>query len=139
MSARHSVKISMLCAGGSPTTQKRGTHMRRKRFQRGCLTTRKRSGKNYWFGLWREEGRPKSKEIGLCSKMSRISAESVLQEILKPINEGVERAISRETTFESFIELTYLPVYQRKWKGSTSMTETNRIRVHLIGAIGEAR
>jgi integrase len=104
-----------------------------------CLTTRKRSGKNYWFALWREEGRPKSKEIGLCSKMSRISAESVLQELLKPINEGVERAISRETTFESFIELTYLPVYQRKWKDSTSMTETNRIRVHLVGAIGEAR
>ncbi len=113
--------------------------MRRKRFQRGCLTTRKRTGKNYWFALWREEGRPKSKEIGLCSKMSRVAAESILQEILKPVNEGVERAISRETTFESFVELTYLPVYQRKWKGSTNDTETNRIRVHLVGAIGEAR
>lgn len=120
-------------------TQKREKRMRRKRFQRGCLTTRKRSGKNYWFGIWREEGRPKSKEIGLCSKMTRISAESILQEILRPINEGVERAISKEMTFESFIEMTYLPVYQRKWKGSTNDTETNRIRVHLVGEIGEQR
>lgn len=113
--------------------------MRRRRFQRGCLTTRKRSGKKYWFALWREEGRPKSKEIGLCIKMSRVAAESILQEILKPINEGVERAISKETTFESFVEMTYLPVYQRKWKGSTNDTETNRIQVHLVGEIGEQR
>lgn len=139
MSARHSVKISMLCTGGSPMTQKRGKQMRRKRFQRGCLTTRKRSGKKYWFALWREEGRPKSKEIGLCIKMSRVAAESILQEILKPINEGVERAISKETTFDSFVEMTYLPVYQRKWKGSTNDTETNRIQVHLVGEIGEQR
>ncbi|MGC2661688.1 MAG: hypothetical protein WA324_27340 [Bryobacteraceae bacterium] len=71
--------------------------------------------------------------------MSRVAAESILQEILKPINEGIERAISKETTFESFVELTCLPVYQRKWKGSTNDTETNRIRVHLVGEIAEAR
>lgn len=139
MSAKHSVKISVLCTGGSPMTRKRGKQMRRKRFQRGCLTTRKRNGKNYWFALWREEGRPKSKELGLCSKMSRISAESILQEILKPINEGVEQAISKEMTFESFVELTYLPVFQQKWKDSTAMTETHRIRFHLVRALGEQR
>ncbi|HEX4231711.1 MAG TPA: tyrosine-type recombinase/integrase [Bryobacteraceae bacterium] len=71
--------------------------------------------------------------------MSRVAAESILQEILKPINEGVERSISKETTFESFVELTYLPVYQRKWKGSTAMTEVNRLRVHLVNTIGETR
>ncbi len=113
--------------------------MRRKRFQRGSLTTRKRSGKNYWFAQWREEGRPRSKEIGLCSKMSRVAAESILQEILKPINEGVERAVLKDFTFESFVELTYLPVYQRKWKNSTAMTEVNRLRFHLIGGLGDRR
>ncbi len=64
--------------------------MRRKRFQRGCLKTRKRNGKNYWYAQWREDGKPKSKEIGLCSKMDRVKAEGILTEILKPINEGAE-------------------------------------------------
>ena len=113
--------------------------MRRKRFQRGSLTTRKRSGKNYWFAQWREEGRPRTKEIGLCSKMTKITAEGILQDILKPVNEGVERSVSKELTFESLVELTYLPVYKGKWKNSTAMTEENRIQVHLVGTLGEER
>lgn len=120
-------------------TRKRGKSMRRKRFQRGSLTTRKRSGKNYWFAQWREEGRPRTKEIGLCSKMTKITAEGILQDILKPVNEGVERSVSKELTFESFVELTYLPVYKGKWKNSTAMTEENRIQVHLVGSLGEER
>ena len=56
----------------------------------GCLKTRKRNGKNYWYAQWREEGKTKSKEIGLCSKMDRMKAEGILTEILKPINEGAE-------------------------------------------------
>lgn len=113
--------------------------MRRRRYQRGSLTTRKRSGKNYWFAQWREEGRPRTKEIGLCSKMTRVAAESILQEILRPINEGVQRTIPTDVNFESFVELTYLPVYLRKWKGSTAMTEANRLRYHLVGSLGESR
>jgi integrase len=113
--------------------------MRRKRFQRGSLTTRKRSGKNYWFAQWREEGRPRTKEIGLCSKMSRVAAESILQEILKPVNEGVEQMVVKDFTFESFVGLTYLPVYRRKWKGSTAMTEVNQVEFHLVGGLGDRR
>lgn len=113
--------------------------MRRKRFQRGSLTTRKRSGKNYWFAQWREEGRPRTKEIGLCSKMTKITAEGILQEILKPVNYRVERSVSKELTLGSFVELTYLPVYKGKWKNSTAMTEENRIQVHLVGTLGEER
>ncbi len=120
-------------------TRKRGKSMRRKRFQRGSLTTRKRSGKNYWFAQWREEGRPRTKEIGLCSKMTKITAEGILQDILKPVNEGVERSVSKELTFESFVELTYLPVFKGKWKNSTAMTEENRIQFHLVGTLGEER
>lgn len=131
--------FSVLCQSESFMTQKRGKQVRRKRFQRGSLTTRRRSGKNYWFAQWREEGRPRTKEVGLCSKMSRVTAESILQEILKPINEGAQRTIPMDVSFESFVELTYLPVYLRKWKGSTAMTEENRIRYHLVGALGDSR
>jgi hypothetical protein len=139
MATKLSVKLSMLCQGRSPMTRKRGKSMRRKRFQRGSLTTRKRSGKNYWFAQWREEGRPRTKEIGLCSKMTKITAEGILQDILKPVNEGVERSVSKELTFESFVELTYLPVFKGKWKNSTAMTEENRIQFHLVGTLGEER
>ena len=110
--------------------------MRRKRFQRGCLKTRKRNGKNYWYAQWREEGKPKSKEIGLCSKMDRVKAEGILTEILKPINEGAENPEKITWTFAKFCEVVYLPVCHRKWKASTGMVETNRLEVHLVRPLG---
>ena len=106
--------------------------MRRKRFQRGSLKAHKRRGKMRWYAQWREEGIPRSKELGLCSEVSRISAEAMLQDILKLINEGAERREKTDHTFETFIELVYLPVYEQKWKDSTKDTETNRIRCHLV-------
>lgn len=61
----------------------------------------------------------------------------MLQEILRPINEGVERKESTKFTFEQFIELAYLPVFERKWKPSTAETEIPRIRFHLVRALGD--
>ena len=110
--------------------------MRRKRFQRGSLKPRKRNGRNYWYAQWREEGRPKSKELGLCSKMTRVEAEARLAEILQPVNVGsCLRNVAR--TFENFVELVYLPVYRRKWKASTAMTEVNRTQFHLVRSLGD--
>lgn len=110
--------------------------MRRKRFQRGSLTTRKREGKNYWLGQWREDGRHRTKELGLCSKINRLTAESLLQDILKPIK-GAERREQSRFTFEQFTELAYPPVFQRKWKISTAETEVPRIRFHFVQALGD--
>ena len=106
--------------------------MRRKRFQRGSLGPRKRNGKNYWYAQWREDGKPKSKEIGLCSKMTRIVAEGILTEILQPVNEGAENPEKIIWTFAKFCEVVYLPVCHQKWKASTGMVEANRLEVHLI-------
>lgn len=111
--------------------------MRRKRFQRGSLIPRKRDGKNYWLGQWREEGDHKTRELGLCSKINRLTAEAMLQEILKPINEGTERRVSPRTTFEQFVEQVYVPVFERKWKPSTADTEIPRIRFHLVRGLGD--
>ena len=109
--------------------------MRRKRFQRGSLKPRKRNGRNYWYAQWREEGKPKSKEIGLCAKMSRVEAEAKLGEILQPVNAGADKA-GANWTFARFCEGVYLPVCFRRWKTSTGMTEANRIQVHLIAELG---
>ena len=111
--------------------------MRRKRYQNGSLKAKKRRGKMGWYAQWREEGQPKSKELGLVSEVSRISAEAMIQEILKPINEGTETREKTERTFESFVELVYLPVYEQKWKDSTNDTESNRIRFHLVRGLGD--
>ena len=112
-------------------------NMRRKRFQRGSLTTRRRDGKNYWLAQWREEGNHRTKELGPCAKVTRLAAESMLQEILKPVNEGVERREPMKATFEQFVELVYLPVYEGKWKPSTADTEIPRIRFHLVRSMGD--
>jgi integrase len=60
-----------------------------------------------------------------------------MQEILKPVNEGVETRERTDHTFESFIELIYLPLFEQKWKDSTKDTESNRIRVHLVPVLRE--
>jgi hypothetical protein len=43
--------------------------------------------------------------------MNRLTAESLLQEILKPVNDGARHDKKGETTFEQFVELEYLPVF----------------------------
>ncbi len=82
----------------------------------------------------REEGKPKSKELGLCAKMSRVEAEAKLGEILQPVNAGADKA-GVNWTFARFCEGVYLPVCFRRWKTSTGMTEANRIQVHLIAEL----
>ena len=49
----------------------------------------KRDNKLYWYVQWREEGKPRCKELGLCKSMPRFQAEAMLQDILRPINEGI--------------------------------------------------
>lgn len=121
----------------SPLTQEREKEMRRRRYQRGCLTARKREGRLYWYAQWRERGRPRSKELGLCSKMGRADAETLLSAILQPINEGAGCPHRPVFTFSKFLEAVYLPVFREKWKASTAETEESRLRVHLMKTIGD--
>jgi hypothetical protein len=62
---------------------------------------------NYWFAQWKEEGDHRTKELGLCSKVNRIATESLLQEILRQMNEAVERRESANSTLEQFVELVF--------------------------------
>src|SRR5947199_10198548 len=111
--------------------------MRRKRFERRGLNARKRNGNNHSYAQSRQEGKPKSKEIGLCSKMDRVKAEGILTEILKPINEGAENPEKITWTLAKFCDVVYLPVCHRKWTASTDMVEANRLEVHLVRRIEE--
>jgi len=117
-------------------TQETRKQMRRKRFQRGSLTCRKRKGKVYWYAQWREDGKPKSKELGLCSAITQGKAEAMLAEILEPINKAAGERPEITYTFGRFVEGVYLPVYREQWKASTRMTEEHRLQVHLVKPLG---
>ena len=111
--------------------------MRRKRFQRGSLKPRKRNGRSYWYGQWREDGQCRSKEFGLCSQMSKGEAEAALAAILQPINVDAGLRTRPTYTFLRFIEEIYLPRCRGKWKVSTGMTEESRLQVHLVGSLSQ--
>jgi integrase len=111
--------------------------MRRQRFQRGSLRPRKRNGKRYWYAQWREDGRLRSKELGLCSEMTKGEAEAILAEILRPLNEKAgARTTPQAFTFESFVRSVFLEVRRREWKASTAMTSEALITTHLLPELG---
>lgn len=105
--------------------------MRRRRFQRGGLSQRKRNGRLYWYLQWREDGQARSKEIGICSEISRAQAEVIRAEVIGPINKGILKPAKPIYTLEKFIAKVYLPVSRRKWKASTTMTTEALIKAHL--------
>src|SRR4030095_16329699 len=121
----------------SPPKTQKGTFMRRKRFQRGSLKTRKRKGRSYWYGQWREDGQCRSKEFGLCSQMSKGEAEAALAAILQPINVDAGLRTRPTYTFLRFIEEIYLPLCRGQWKVSTGMTEESSLQVHLVGSLSQ--
>jgi hypothetical protein len=110
--------------------------MRRKRFQKGSLKPRTRNGKRYWYAQWRENGAPKSKELGLCSRVTKSKAAAELAAILAPINQGVQKPQLPAFTFEEFVNVVHLPVQRGKWKKSTAGTSEQNIRFHLVDALG---
>jgi integrase len=110
--------------------------VRRKRFQRGSVKPRKRNGERYWYAQWRENGQPKSKELGLRSQLSPAQAEAALAEILRPINAGLCGAATQCYTFQSYVESVFLRVRRQGWKTSTDMTSTSLIEGHLIPELG---
>jgi integrase len=103
----------------------------RKRYQQGSVT--KSSDGRYWIGKYREGGRHKTKVLGKIREITKSRAQQKLAEIVKPLN---GREIPDEVTLKTFIEGTYFPFYQRKWKGSTLMTNKDRIRRHIIAEFG---
>lgn len=110
--------------------------MRRRRFQQGSLKPRKRNGRWYWYAQWRENGASKSKEFGLCSKVTKSDAEAQLAVILAPINQIAQRPRLSVFTFEQFVNDVYLPVQRGNWKKSTAGTSEQNIRFHLVGSLG---
>ena len=107
----------------------------RKRYQNGRVV--KSANGRYWIGKWREDGRDRSKVLGKVSGTTKSKAREDLAKVVKPVNERAAEAVSPTVTLKDFIEGSYLPLYKRKWKRSTAMTNEDRINHHIVDTLGD--
>ena len=112
--------------------------MRRKRFQKGSLQTRKHGRHRVWVAFWWEDGERRCKMLGRFSQMSKSEAEAVLSALLREINSGSARSTRPVYTFEQYTNDVYLPFCRRTWKESTAGTSEQIIKVHLVSEFGKA-
>jgi integrase len=106
----------------------------RQQFQSGCV--RKSKDGRYWVGQWREDGRLKSRVLGKASRITKSKAREKLADIVKPVNERAVFVVEKHVTVNDFVDKVYLPFYKRKWKGSTAMTNEDRVDHHIVAAFG---
>src|ERR1700686_1544612 len=104
----------------------------RRRYQQGSVL--KSDGK--WIAQWWEGRVHRKRTLGRVSKMAKAQARGELDAILAPINARAE-APSASAKWGVFVNQTYLPFYQRKWKRSSSMTNQERLKVHLVPVYSE--
>jgi integrase len=105
----------------------------RRRFQNGSLLQRNGA----WVAQWWEDGHRRKRFLGLVAEMSKTAARRELSKIVSPIN-ARETPPGQGWEFRHFVDRVYLPFYRRKWKGSTAVTNEERIRNHLIPEFGES-
>lgn len=111
--------------------------MRRKRFQKGSLQSRKNGKHRMWVAFYYEEGERRCRTLGPCSQMSKSEAEGVLSSVLREINSGTSKTTKPVYTFKQFVEDVYLPFCRRSWKESTAGTSEQTISSHLISEFGK--
>ena len=110
--------------------------MRRRRFQKGSLQSRKHGRHRVWVAFWSENGVKVCKTLGRQSQMTRADAEVALSAILREINAGTAEKTRPVYTFEPFVNDVYFPYGRRSWKESTAGTSEQIIKTHLVPAFG---
>jgi integrase len=107
----------------------------RRRFQRGCVR-KVRSGRKWvWIGKYYEDKEGKTTVLGPCARMTQGEAAAKLQEILRPINEGLGRAPNLPTNFKAYVHRVFVPHKRKLWKESSSRTTIERIDAYLMPAL----
>jgi integrase len=91
---------------------------------------RKQRGR--WIGLWYEDGKKKSRVIGLIKEMAKGEAREAVSRIVA--EERTKHEPNTVLKFGEFVENVYFPYYTRKWKDSTRENNVNRVSVHLVAA-----
>ena len=99
----------------------------RQRHQAGGL--RKQRGR--WLGMWWDDGKRKSRVLGLVKDMTKSKARDEVAKIVAELN-AKRQANGRVWCFGEFVEKVFFPYYSRKWKASTRGSTMNRISIHLV-------
>src|SRR3954447_7710947 len=118
------------CQCGMPPNAHKEHSMRKSRYQKGSV--KKQRGR--WIGMWWEGPSRKSRAIGLVKDMTKSEARTVVGQIVTEIE--AKRQQDRTWRFGEFVTDVYFPYYVRKWKGSTRITNVNRVSIHLVEAFG---
>src|SRR3954454_19280307 len=111
--------------------------MRRKRYQNGSVRPRKHGKTKLWVAQWRENGNKRSKVLGRCAEIPKSQAQTILAQILQPINESAGHRRVAVSTFKRYVETVFLPAYRHKWKESTRSTSEPDILRYLVPAFEE--
>jgi integrase len=104
--------------------------MRKSRYQKGSV--KKQRGR--WIAMWWEGLNRKSRVIGLVKDMTKSEARIVVGQIVQELE--TKRKVDRAWQFGEFVTDAYFPYYVRKWKGSTRITNVNRVSIHLVQVFG---
>ncbi len=113
--------------------------MRRRRFQRGSVRTRKHGPHKVWVAQWWDNGNKRSRVLGRCSGLQRGEAEAIMAQILQPLNGDAGLHSAPVFTFAQYVQDVFLPAYRQKWKESTRSTSEPDIVRYLIPALGTQR
>lgn len=111
--------------------------MRRKRFQNGSVRPRKHGKTKVWVAQWWDNGSKGSKVLGRCAEIPKSQAQTMLAQILQPLNIYAGHDRSSAATFRHYVENVFLPAYDQKWKASTRSTSEPDIIRYLVPAFGD--
>jgi integrase len=118
------------CQFGMPANAHKEHSMRKSRYQKGSV--KKQRGR--WIAMWWEGPNRKSRAIGLVKDMTKSEARTIVGQIVSELE--AKRQQDRSWPFGEFVTEVYFPYYVRKWKGSTRITNVNRVSIHLVQAFG---
>ena len=103
----------------------------RRGYQKGSLKIHREN----WVAQWWQDGHRRNRVLGPVSKMTKSKARAELAAIVAAVNNNTS-ALSGDCKFQYFMKQVFLPFYRRKWKLSTTMTNEDRFKNHLISELG---
>jgi hypothetical protein len=113
--------------------------MRRRRYQKGSLQSRRHGKKRVWVVQYYDaEGHHRYHTLGRMAELTKSQAEPSQAAFMKTMNGGDDPELGRPrpVLVTEFVSQVYWPFQRGKWKGSTAETSEQRIRTHIIQHLG---
>src|SRR4051812_19430207 len=122
-----------------PTPAGQEKFLKRRRFQKGSLQLRRRGKAKKWVVLFYDDaGHRRYHTLG-AGTMTKTAAQELRDEFMRKVNgaDQPEESRLRPVLLREFVDQAYLPFQRGKWKKSTLSTSENRIKHHIVKALGD--